>query len=529
MRARTLKQRLEQDFAKAPDIYYFPDAMPRNKMYYGYRRDNKLDDFLIDDITWNDLGMDNVFKRINACESSSGEQYLYYMLRSPAVSEDGYNERAEAIETMEKDPGLRLKLQVIFAKLGRNRYADVSQSFSPSKRSPKMLIVYLALAVSLIASALSLIFTMAAVPFLIGLFVFNSLLHAHMSQKMKVELATVNYSVGMIVAAKRIEKLKSPKLQEMLEPMYAALGRLKAVLKVGGVTTSDSDQLVGFVVSVLLLDLISFEYLKNKLGRHHEDMFKLHEYLGMTDAAISVASYRKSISGYVLPELNFSAAKDSYFIGKDMRHPLISSPVPNSIELSGSALVTGSNASGKSTFLKTAALNAVLAQSICTALCSQYRGSAFRIFSSMALTDNLLAGESYYITEIKSLKRIIDRAEKGERIICFVDEVLRGTNTIERIAASCEILAGFGKMDMVCIAATHDIELCALLADKFVQYHFEEHITDEGMLFDYKLRDGAAASRNAIKLLGIMGFDEKLVERADMRAEEYMKSGHWLS
>ena len=120
---------------------------------------------------------------------------------------------------------------------------------------------------------------------------------------------------------------------------------------------------------------------------------------------------------------------------------LITKPVKNSIQARKGVLLTGSNASGKSTFLKMVAVQAILAQTVYTCLAKEYEADTFVIASSMSLRDNLESGESYYIVEIKSIKRILDlTSQETYPVLCFVDEVLRGTNTVERIAASSRIL-----------------------------------------------------------------------------------------
>ena len=116
----------------------------------------------------------------------------------------------------------------------------------------------------------------------------------------------------------------------------------------------------------------------------------------------------------------------------------------------------------------------------------------------MALKDDLLGGESYYIVEIRSMKRIIDETKKNQKVLCFVDEVLRGTNTVERIAASCEILKSLSKRGTICFAATHDIELTDLLNEEYDNYHFEEEIEQGDVVFNYILKPGKATTRNAI-------------------------------
>ena len=132
----------------------------------------------------------------------------------------------------------------------------------------------------------------------------------------------------------------------------------------------------------------------------------------------------------------------------------ISNSISNSLSCEKNVLITGSNASGKSTFLKMTAINACMAQSFNTVFAKSYKAPYYDIYSSMALSDNLSEGESYYIVEIKSLKRILDAVKKSKRrVLCFIDEVLRGTNTIERISASAQVLKSFSHNNVQCFAA----------------------------------------------------------------------------
>lgn len=471
--------------------------------------------------------MNGVYKRINPGLTTSGEQYLYYMLRTPTVDKEEYGKRSRLVDLVQDDEPFRLKLQVILSKLGRSRRADICRAFDPKRDVPNLLPIYLLLSAALIASLICLPFTFDSIRYTMVLFVVNSLVHSLAKSKIDRDLDTLNYSVSMVYSAKKVQKLGVPVLDEVLQPMYSALEKLRGVLRVGAVSTGSSNPLAEMLNMVLLLDLITYEYPKNKLSRCHNEIFTIHEHLGMLDSAIAVASYRKSIGEYAIPNISFSDGGDPYYKAANLRHPLINDPVPNSVGMDRSVLLTGSNASGKSTFLKSAAVNAILAQSICTALSDSYEASAFYIFSSIAISDDLFAGESYYIAEIKSLKRIIDFPRGGKLIFCVIDEVLRGTNTVERIAASSEILSFLAESSILCVAATHDAELCGILSDKYTMLHFEERIEGGEIYFDYKLKDGAATSRNAIKLLGMIGLDEGLVSNAENRAEKFELSGKW--
>ena len=207
---------------------------------------------------------------------------------------------------------------------------------------------------------------------------------------------------------------------------------------------------------------------------------------------------------------------------------MISGDVKNSITTQRGVLLTGSNASGKSTFLKTIAINAVLAQTIHTTLSESYNAPFYSIYSSMSLKDSLESGDSYYIVEIKSLKRILQaQANRDSNLLCFVDEVLRGTNTVERISASTQILKSLAADNTICFAATHDIELTDLLNKEYDNYHFEEDIRDGDVFFNYQLQSGKATTRNAILLLEIMGYHSDIIEKATKQAETFVETGVW--
>ena len=159
----------------------------------------------------------------------------------------------------------------------------------------------------------------------------------------------------------------------------------------------------------------------------------------------------------------------------------------------------------------------------------EWKAPFLRVFSSMALTDDLVKGESYFIVEIRSLKRIMDAASDGTGIpvLGIVDEVLRGTNTIERISASSQILRRIAGEEMIIFAATHDIELTYILDGVYRNLHFEEEVREKDVVFNYKLVEGRALSRNAIALLKIAGYDESVVTGARAQAERFEKTGEW--
>ena len=524
---RKLIKKLQNAYGKIPETTYFDGDINWIRSASDDRREEEPERFYVDDTTWNDLNMDTVYKRINACCSTAGEQHLYHMLRRPMNREE-FDKQREMISMMEEEPEKRLTLQVLLSRLGVNRAIYLKNILKPKERSSFWLIIYILLFLFLPVSIVCFVLIGRPVVWMPLLaFVLNGTLHSVRQKSCETEMRTANYCISLALTLDRIRRMKDEKLDRYLEKAYGHLKPLKSLIRGGGIAT---DPVPGSVkemfMTLLLWDLIYFEIVKVKLAKYHDDFRVIHEAVGGLDAAISIASYRVSAEGYCEPEIDYDAEKP-FIHAEEIVHPLLKQAVPNELALDKSMLITGSNASGKSTYLRASILNALFAQTICTCTCKNYKGSPFRIYTSMALTDDVLSGDSYYIAEIKSLKRILDDRSEGEFVLCAIDEVLRGTNTIERIAASAEVLNALDQERVLCLIATHDLELCDMASEGYTRAHFEEKISDDDILFDYKLKPGPAVSRNAIHLLKLIGFDEGIVKAAHARADRYVETGKW--
>ena len=181
--------------------------------------------------------------------------------------------------------------------------------------------------------------------------------------------------------------------------------------------------------------------------------------------------------------------------------------------------------SGKTTFLKTIGVNAVLAQTINTCLAKEYQASFFQIKTLIGRKDNIIEGKSYYLDEISALLRIINALEKDLPCLCLLDEIFRGTNSVERISASAEVLLYLAKHHCLIFAATHDLELTELVRSLYSNFHFLEKITEEGISFNYKLMRGPSTTQNAIKLLRHVGYPEEIADAADTRIRKSKGNG----
>ncbi len=525
-RRKKLAAQFRAGYGKTPDVDYLSGDMDGIRSYFDMCRRQEPDAFWIDDTTWNDLDMDSVYKRINPGLSTAGEQYLYRMLRSPA-DPASFERQRRLIAVAENEPETRLKLQLILNRIGRKRHVDLAGERVSRRPSGKQLAIYLLLGCLLPVCALVLLVLQPKLGalLLVGTLVGNGYYHTWKTRQLEMDMDTQDTCVELLFALRRLQRLRHAGLDETLRDVYPCLARLKGVLWLGPVSSIKASQIGSMLSPIFLTDLQAYEITKGLLSKHYADYLKIHEAVGRIDAAIAAASFRQSLPVYCEPEIAFEAEKP-FLHAKGVIHPLIGEPVPNDAELDGPLLITGANASGKSTYIKTALLCALLSQSLCTAPCESYKASAFRVYSSMAPEDSVQSGDSYYVAEIRSLKRILDD-DSGKPVLCGIDEVLRGTNTVERIAASTEVLRALKEKGFLCVAATHDMELCALLEEDYTLAHFEETVTENEIRFDYRIRSGPATTRNAINLLRLIGFDEKITGQAHERADRYAETGKW--
>ncbi|KNY30354.1 MutS-related protein [Pseudobacteroides cellulosolvens] len=520
---------IKSSWGQVPENKYKPGDMESIASFFKNLSKTEKDSFYIDDITWNDLDMGKIFTRINNTCSSPGEEFLYYLMRTPDFLANELADKENLMEFFDKNSTTREKIQFLLSKIGKNRsFSLTNYLFKMVSYDSWKFTIYRILSIIPIISLVILIFNFNIGVTLLALsFVTNIIVYNLAKTELSTELDAISRIISLVNCA-----IKTAGIGHICGHEAKLADTLKNVSKIGklsySVVQNSSDPFTETIKIALLVDVLNYGKIIKLVVRYQEDLLKVYKTLGLFDSIISIVSYRKSIPYYCIPKFNESSNAGKRFINfTDIFHPLIKDPVPNSLTASGPVLITGSNASGKSTFLKTIAINAILAQTINTCLCHEYGSSLFKVYTSMALKDNLDNNESYYIAEIKSLKRILDSFNDDVPSLCIVDEVLRGTNTIERIAASTQVLGYMAASNSMCFVATHDIELTHILEDRFTNHHFQEKIEGSEVLFDYKLYEGRAYSRNAIKLLKLLGYDDNIVDQAENQASFFTNEGIW--
>ena len=487
----------------------------------------------IDDITAGDLELDDIFVRMNYCKSSLGASSLYSLLRNPVTDRESLKDLGNKVSYFENNEEDRVTIRSYFAGIGKIKvgFFECIDLLSGVEQASILRDI---LAIILIFVSLGLVFFNAPMGILMLIFVmcFNIITYYSKHGKIESYIVSFGYINRFILNAKNITGLKIDILKDEFDKIDECADRLKSFTRHAGLVVNKNTAIgsgnplelfLDYVKILFHIDIIYFYRMLSSLQNNTETFEELFKRLGRIESYVSIAYFRASLDEWCIP------GESSELVMEEGFHPLITDPVKNSITADHGVLITGSNASGKSTFLKVVALNALFAQTIYTCMAKNFSGSIYSIFSSMSLRDDLMGNDSYFMVEIKAMKRILDYRDSNpdRKVLCFVDEVLRGTNTVERIAASTEILRYLSQKGCICFAATHDGELTYLLENDYDNYHFEEEIKDNDVLFNYRLNTGRAVTRNAIKLLSVMGFPEDIVKHAECSAEDFLEKGVW--
>ena len=233
------------------------------------------------------------------------------------------------------------------------------------------------------------------------------------------------------------------------------------------------------------------------------------------EALGSLAGYAYLNPDNVFPEIiDDMAEAQALFQAEALGHPLIphQDRVCNDFSIAGAGavhLITGSNMSGKSTFLRTVGVNVRLAYAGGPVNATACRLSAVRLFSCLNVSDSVTDGISYFYAEVKRLRALLDELEQDAScpLLYLIDEIFRGTNNRERYLGSRAYIRALAGKTGLGLIATHDLELVKL-ADELPQlknYHFRETVANGRMLFDYHLRPGPCPTTNALKIMQLEG------------------------
>ena len=501
----------------------------------------------IDDITWNDLDMDEVFFRINNTKSFIGEQVLYHRLHSIdenlgehiTCEGDGFDSFEKKTDFLTLNQVQRCEIEKRLRNIGKKQTAyytmQLMSYFEPF--SKYQILLFRVLQMTLLMSLIGWAITMAEMLMILFITTACANLVIYMFQKSKAE-AMVGCLEEICILLETCDSFKNKGIipgEWMSRDVLDAMKALKSLRFYAGRFVSkklsaglNTEALLGdYILGVTLWDLTSYNKIVKLIRENEAAVMRLFEFVGEIDMAISVASFRQSMDVWCVPTFVEDSGRVSSE-GKNgntieiqgLIHPLISGAVPNSVLLDRNSFLMGANASGKSTFIKSVAINIILAQTIHTCTAESFVVPRMKVMTSMAVRDDVQSGESYYVREVKYLKRMLDISGDDRPIFCAVDEILKGTNKVERLAASEAVLRYLSDKNSMIMVATHDYELIDRLQGQFDCYHFRCILSDNGIEFEYRIHEGTGGETNAVALLNHYHFPKSVVNFANKRLKE---------
>lgn len=256
-----------------------------------------------------------------------------------------------------------------------------------------------------------------------------------------------------------------------------------------------------------LQEIVRIERWKARYGQHISEWL---ETMGELDALCSLGTFAYNHSQYTYPELT---EKPFCFLATQMGHPLMpaSQCVKNDATIPSRPfflIITGANMAGKSTYLRTIGVNYLLACIGAPVCCERLKLYPNQLITSLRTSDSLSNNESYFFAELKRLKRIIDLLNQGQQLFIILDEILKGTNSMDKQKGSFDLIRQFMQLKANGIIATHDLLLGSLIKqfpEEIRNYCFEADIKENELTFSYKLREGVAQNMNACFLMKKMG------------------------
>ncbi|MES2371305.1 MAG: DNA mismatch repair protein MutS [Bacteroidota bacterium] len=468
-----------------------------------------------------DIDFKELFKIVDRTTSKVGQQFLFNRMKKPGKDITELKTLSERADFFRDHPSIREEIQELLVELDDNRsYYIATLLNNKLLERPKWFSWLIFNTITVVTMLLLSPWYPVLLAWMMIPFALNMGLHFwNKNNTYRFIRSLPQLNKLLKVAAKLVAKeipFDHTKTKASLDNLKT-FQRKMHLLSFGqqGVVGEMSQVFYYFlemVKAVFLIELHTFYSIIKELENKQQAIQHLFSYVGLIDTSISVASLRAGVWPTCEPEW-IGASKKMDIV--KVYHPLIEDCVTNDLVIDNkSILITGSNMSGKTTFLRTVALNSVLAQTIHTCFAEKFSVPVLKLASSIRIDDSISEGKSYYLAEVDIMGKLIYEVKEGQQYLFILDEVFKGTNTVERVAAGKAILSYLNRFNNIVLVSTHDMELSGMLSDEYDLYHFVETIHDNQLFFDHLLKQGELKTRNAIRILEMADYPQAIITEA---------------
>ncbi len=521
------KDKLLSEFGKIKDDSFYFELIEK----YFLKKDQSNTFQVLSDKTCNDLDFEELFMFIDRTNSKIGQQFLYNKLRTIPLNSNEIIKHEKLIDEFSNNQDFRLSVQEQLSKLSDSDSYYITSLFQDEHlEPPKWFFIARLLSFTSLFSLIMLFFNPKMLFVIFGAFIINIGIHYWNKRNLNQYLGSLPQLLRLNAVARDLFKndnLKdiNPNLPISIKIIDKVRNRM-TFFRMESKLQPDTGIFFWiffeFLKILFLLEpLFLFSVLK-QLDTKRKEIADIFIFVGQIDSLISIASLRNGLENFCFPNVT---NEQKTIIAEEIYHPLIIDCVKNCIHVDKkSILLTGSNMSGKTSFIRTIGINLITGLTLNTCFAKQFSTPKMKLYSAIRISDDLMNDKSYYFEEVLTIKEMIDKSENGNPNLFLLDEIFKGTNTVERISAGKAVLSALRKADNIVFVSTHDIELADLLKDEYELYHFSEKVDNKTVDFDYNLKNGKLKNRNAIRILQINDYPESIISEAIEISKELDKT-----
>ena len=455
-----------------------------------------------------------IFHSLNRCTTLEGENLLKEMVLRPVLSNDEIIKYQQAIKEMVGYRDISHEISSISYKSPSSLTTFISPFKEDIKPPKKSLVIISYISVFLTITSF-ILYGFNILPSFIpmGLFILQFAVASLFTKKTNDEYSSLNKankaSKTYLAVSSAIKKIdfKSEILKDIKSNLENMYNKIYLLQKINQKFDQRNSGLYFLISNGLFLKDIFLSYkLNNWIAENKKFIPLWSKNIALLDVINSISSYTYNNNDFIFPEID----NNTIIKAENLCHPLIEKEkrIGNNIEISKTKkffIITGANMAGKSTFIRSIGVNLILACMGAPVCATKFQFHPVHIFSSMRTSDKLMESSSYFHAELKRLKMLKEKAEKGEEMLMLLDEILKGTNSEDKLKGSKLVLMKFITYNVAGILATHDTALGVLekeYSENFENYYFDFSLDNQGeMIFDYKLKKGISQNMNASILI----------------------------
>ncbi len=496
--------------------------MKLGNILYNYKIEGETEFDLLSEGELSDIEFDNLFERLNYTTSPIGEQMLYYQIAHRSC-DIGQLSSIEQKTLQFNDPSAaRLWQKKSSIINNRDCYHILELLFREPVRPMRFKWVAFLLASISLLLTVAVFFHPSLLMFYVPLLFINAVIHYLNKNRVYLQLHALSGLKRLLTFFSAINRQGSPfnpndetlRSFDKLKSLKTLLSKLDTDYIPLTYLLNDFGSIIWvfreYFRIITLSEVVSYHLFAPKVQMLKKEIEIVYNWTGIWDMAYSLKQFRDSMPYWCHPlfepEIKTINTKHIY-------HPCIEDCVANDLFASRGMLVTGSNMAGKTTFLRTIAVNLLLAQRLNTVCANNWVSPYLTLGVSINNLDNLKDGKSYFFSEALSINRLINIGINGHGLL-LTDELFKGTNIEEQTAASIAVLQNLNRNGNILFATTHNSIFVKFLENELDICHFQESIEGESIIFDYKLKAGPLTRTNALECMKLAGIPGVVIREA---------------